>query len=239
VGITRPGVWGRRVRVPSSAVHPVPDGLDDARAAACLSPALTAIATVDDISDVRSGERVAVIGATGVVGSICAALAVRRGARVIGVHSARPGRPAPAAPDGVELLAIDRSADTDVAAALGPVDAVLDTVGGPQLGRLIGALEPGGRLAVLGYTAGGRTDLDIMQLIARDVRVLAVNMRRRQPGPARVQEALHAVAAGDVPVAVEVVDCHDASAAQRTVDRLAGGSIRGRVVIDLTALATG
>jgi NADPH:quinone reductase-like Zn-dependent oxidoreductase len=65
-------------------VVPTPDSLSDVEAAALVSGWLTSLAVLDEIT-VGSGDLVAVVGASGGVGSVLVQLLARRGARVVAV----------------------------------------------------------------------------------------------------------------------------------------------------------
>ncbi|MGZ5236053.1 MAG: zinc-binding dehydrogenase, partial [Caldimonas sp.] len=59
-------------------------------------------------------------------------------------------------------------------------DLLVDAVGGPPLATLFARLVPGGRAVLVGYTAGRRVELDLAELMQRDVRLLPLNMLRRE-----------------------------------------------------------
>lgn len=72
--------------------------------------------------------------------------------------------------------------DFDVALrelAGGGADVVLDVVGGPYLGRNLAALEPEGRLVVIGLQGGARAELDLGAVLARRVTLGGSTLRAR------------------------------------------------------------
>ena len=73
----------------ASPFSKIPNGVDDATAAALPTPALTALASLD-ILQIASGSEVLVIGAAGAVGLAAVQLAVARGARVVAL--VQPGQ---------------------------------------------------------------------------------------------------------------------------------------------------
>jgi NADPH:quinone reductase-like Zn-dependent oxidoreductase len=226
VGVTRSGVWGRYAVVPNAAVHALPASIDPAVALSLLTPALTAHTAVRRVAAVLTGETVVVTGVTGLLGRMCAAVARSAGAsRVIG------------------LVWLDDSADAATGLVdqvvrvdgLGQVgrelpwcDAVIDTMGGPVTGGVLGRISPGGRIAVLGYKAGEFTTIDLHQLIGRDLRVLPVNLQRTSLAPDAVRQALADLA--PVPWRAD----YDVVPADRAGDVLERPG--GRVLLDLTTL---
>ncbi len=231
VGVTSDGTWTSLGRFPDAALHPCPVDLDPATAAAALSPALTADTAVRAVAAVRPGETVAVTGATGVVGRMVAAVARAAGAaRVVGL--VRPGSVGTAdALTGLvdEVVGVGGSGPMDDGGLDAVADAVIDTVGG-AVAAAVRSIRPGGRMVLLGYTAGTVVPLDLHEVIARDVRLLPVNMQRRPATPEAVQRALADVAAARLPLSVVRMPLPDA---QRALDLLARGEVRGRVVLEV------
>ncbi|HEY3562563.1 MAG TPA: zinc-binding alcohol dehydrogenase family protein [Kribbella sp.] len=228
VGVTRQGVWGRYAVVPDAAVHPLPASLEPAVALALLTPALTAHTAVRRVADVAKGETVVVTGVTGLVGQMCAAVARAAGAsRVIGLVSLD---------DDADSAAglVDQMVRVDglgqVGRELSWCDAVVDTLGGPVTGGVLGHVSPGGRIAVLGYKAGEFTTIDLHQLIGRGLRVLPVNLQRTTLAPDAVGQALADISGAPVSWQADY-DVVPADRIGEVLDRQAG-----RVLLDLTTL---
>jgi NADPH2:quinone reductase len=176
VGLVRSGTWAELVAAPDAALHVLPDGVDAPLAATFFAPCATAHVAVHEIGRCKPGERVAVTGATGAVGCVAVQLALRAGASVVAVV----GRPEKreAVSTGAEVVLATE--DDAVKAAHGPdgIDLLVDTVGGEPLKALLGAVRPGGRAALVGYTAGTRLVLDLPAFLAADVVMLPVNLMR-------------------------------------------------------------
>jgi NADPH:quinone reductase len=231
VGVSRPGTWGRLAVVPDASVHPLPDGLDAAAAVGMLAPALTAHTAVRRVGQIVEGETVVVTGATGLLGRLCVAVARSAGAaKVIGL--ARSG-------EYVEVLTglVDQIVRVDELGQVGRelpwCDAAIDTVGGPVTSGVMSHITPGGRVVVLGYTAGEFATLDLHQLIGRDLRVLPVNMQRTSIEPGTVAQVLADIAPADLRPTVDLVP---APHVEEALDLLAGGNSDRRVLLDLTPL---
>lgn len=231
VGVSRPGLWGELAVVPDAAMHPLPDELDATAAVGLLAPALTAHTAVRRVAQVVEGETVVVTGATGLIGLLCAAVARSAGARkVIGL--ARSGEP-------VDTLSglVDQIVRVDELGQVGRelpwCDAAIDTVGGPVTGGVMSHITPGGRIAVLGYTAGEFATLDLHQLIGRDLRVLPVNMQRTMIEPGSVGQVLADIAPTRLDPALEVLP---ARRIEDALELLSRGTADRRLLLDLTQL---
>jgi NADPH:quinone reductase-like Zn-dependent oxidoreductase len=217
--------------VPDVSVHPLPDGMDATAAVGMLAPALTAHTAVRRVGQIVEGETVVVTGATGLLGRLCVAVARSAGAaKVIGL--ARSG-------EYVEVLTglVDQIVRVDELGQVGRelpwCDAAIDTVGGPVTSGVMSHITPGGRVVVLGYTAGEFATLDLHQLIGRDLRVLPVNMQRTSIEPGTVAQVLADIAPADLRPNVDLVP---APHVEEALDLLAGGNSDRRVLLDLTPL---
>ncbi|MDJ1132143.1 quinone oxidoreductase family protein [Streptomyces iconiensis] len=178
VGLERAGTWAQQVAAPVDAVRVVPDGADAALVATWFAPVTTAWAALGPVGRISEGERVLVTGPRGGVGSMAVQLAARAGAHVIAL--VRDEKEAAAVPSAAAEVVIGQGrAAQERLAALGGVDAVLDTVGGDTVPTLLPAIAPGGRVVMIGYVAGKTLTLDLPNLMAADVSLLPVNMVRR------------------------------------------------------------
>src|SRR5215471_740300 len=83
-GTVRDGFYRERLAAPESALAAVPEGLDLGQAAAMPVAGATAWRLVNDVASVGPEDRVAVLGASGGVGSLAVQLAKSRGAVVWG-----------------------------------------------------------------------------------------------------------------------------------------------------------
>jgi NADPH:quinone reductase len=219
LGATRPGTWAEYVVAPAEVVTLVPEGLDVTLAAACGSVALTAWSAAIDLGGLQLDESLGVTGASGAVGSLVLQLAEQHGVarRVAWVRS--PERAA-AVTAGTEVVAGDEPVE--------PVDLLVDTVGGPLLATRLRSVRRGGRAVLVGYTAGTRVCVELPDLLAADVSLLPLNMRRRRPPPDLESRLVADFAAGRLHVATEAVELSDLDGA---IARLNGAGAAGRVVL--------
>ncbi|MET9698028.1 zinc-binding dehydrogenase [Streptomyces sp. NPDC006529] len=160
------GTYAELIRVPLDLLVPVPDGLGIPEAAALAHDGVTATGITEAIA-VRPGERVLILGAAGGMGTLLVQLARAAGARVVG------------AARGAAKLALVRELGADVVVDYtdpgwtegvgGPVDVLLDGVGG-ELGLAgFGLVRDGGRVSAHGAPSGGFAALDPAEVAARGI----------------------------------------------------------------------
>lgn len=131
-----------------------PQAMDWIQAAAVPTSSVTALQALRDLGEVRAGQRVLVIGATGGVGHYATQLAVAMGAQVTGVCST----------SNVEFarsLGAHHVIDYTREDAIDPTagrrfDVVIDTVGNGSIGSLRRVLAEDGTLVLVGVPIGGR-----------------------------------------------------------------------------------
>ncbi|MGW5879055.1 zinc-binding dehydrogenase [Nocardiopsis terrae] len=176
----RKGAWARFAEVPAKSLAAVPEGIDPAEAVALVTNGVTAWQMLHRLARVRAGQSVLVHGASGGVGTLLTALAVRHGIHVIGTAS--PGKHEQVRALGAHPL--DYRApdlpDRVREQAPGGVAAVFDHIGGSGLDQGWSMLAPGGVLvsfdsSVSGYAPGQwfRPHVPAMR------RALVWNLKRR------------------------------------------------------------
>ncbi|WP_199425175.1 quinone oxidoreductase family protein [Actinotalea solisilvae] len=150
-------------------VH-VPDGVDDAVAAAVMLQGMTAHYLVDATFPVRAGQTVLVHAGAGGVGLLLTQMARARGARVLAtVSSAAKAELAAAA--GAEVIRYDAMSDltTELSArvrelAEGGVHTVFDGVGRTTFDASLASLRRRGGLALFGGASGQVPPVDLQRL---------------------------------------------------------------------------
>ncbi|WP_434740038.1 alcohol dehydrogenase catalytic domain-containing protein [Micromonospora sp. SH-82] len=173
VGGSRPGGFAEYVAVPAAVVHPVPDHVDLADAAALPTAWSVAWQSVHRVGRVQPGEWVLVHAAASAVSIAAVQLAHRAGARVVGVARNEAKR-ALAADLGAELV-IGLDADTAPTVrehTAGGVDVVIDHVGAATWPCSLASLRTGGRLVLLGNTSGDRVELSLSEVYHRGLQLL-------------------------------------------------------------------
>ena len=176
-----------------------------------------------DLGGLLPGERLGVTGATGAVGSLVLQLGLAHGARSA-VGWVRSPERARLLPGGVDAAVPGEEVE--------PVDLLVDTIGGPLLAERLGSVAPGGRVVLVGYTAGKEACFSLPRLMAADVSLLPLNMMRRRLPRGMESKLVTDVAEGRLRVEVETVSPEDVAAA---IARLERGAASGRVVLDWRA----
>ncbi len=171
LGSERDGGFAEYCTVPGENVYPVSVDLSDTELASFACSWSTAEHMLQR-AGLRSGETIAVPGASGGVGSALVQLAKRRGARVVAVAGASKRT-------GVSDLGADavvaRESEDVVATAIeangGSFDVVADIVGGDSFSGWLEALRRGGRYVTSGAIAGPIVELDLRTLYLKDLQL--------------------------------------------------------------------
>jgi NADPH2:quinone reductase len=208
-----------------SALHTIPDGLDDAEAVAMIGTGRTAFAILEAAA-ITAADVVLVTGASGGLGVLLVQLAHHAGATVVGVAGG-PRKVAIVAQQGADL-AVDYSDDgwgEEVRRRLGEreVSVVLQAVGGDLGLGAVALLGDKGRVVVYGWSGGdGPVGLTDEQQARGIVEIDDLGRRiMSRPGGMRDLEdaALAAAASGEViPLVGQVFPLADAASAHRAVE---------------------
>jgi NADPH:quinone reductase len=209
------GSLAERVSVPSALLASLPEGVGWEEAATIPVCALTAQLLVEGAS-VSAGDLVLVIGAAGMVGGFALQLAKARQARVVAVLRADDADEARAlgadevVESGDELEVDVRGRWTD------GVDACLDTVGL-------------GERALACVRDGGAFRTSVPSAVPEAARGIAPEAVQVQPDAATAEEMARAAADGRLTLRVaKTLPMQDF---RRGYELLAGGGLRGKVVI--------
>jgi NADPH2:quinone reductase len=226
-GTVKDGFLQERADHPSELESPVPDGLDDAVAAACGIAGLAGWIPVATRAPVRRDDRVLVLGATGTAGSVAV-----QGARVLGAARIVAAGRDPARLERARKLGADETVSLegeDLAGRLreacggdGPT-LVVDPLWAGPVAAAVDAAAPGARIVHLGQSAGPEATLPSSLVRGKQLSILGHSNFALSPEE-RAQayrELTGHVAAGRITVDVETFPLEkvaDAWAAQ------AGGS---------------
>jgi NADPH:quinone reductase-like Zn-dependent oxidoreductase len=228
VGMTGGGCAADRVALPVTALHELREDVDAGTAATFFVPCSTAFAALHHVGRVQPGERVAVRGAAGSVGQVAVQLALAAGAaEVIGVVSSQER--AEAVPAGARVVVAGSPGELHDRLHGADLDLLVDTVTGPGLRACVGAMRGGGRIVLVGYAGGVRIELDVTELLVRDVSLLPLNGIGREPETVpHSGEWLDAIVRGDLRLTTSVFQV------ERLADAVAavcGSPSPGRVAV--------
>lgn len=177
LGSERDGGLAELVVVPASRAYDMTGSPLSDEELACLPIAYGTAMGMLQRGDINAGETVVVTGASGGVGLAVVQLASALGVHVVAVTSGDKAAAVRSA--GAGEVVDRRSSDlhAKVAAATGgPVDAVLDVVGGSDFTGWPGLLSAGGRIVVAGAIAGPVVTLDLRQLYLDQRRLVGSTM---------------------------------------------------------------
>ena len=157
-GIGRDGFLSERADFPAELAVPVPDGVDDAVAAACGIAGIAGWLPLAERAPVRPDDRVVVLGATGCVGSIALQVARLLGAERVVAVGRDPDRLERARELGADAtVSLDGDGLSErlreEAGGDGPT-LVVDALWGEPVQAAVDAAAPGARIVHLGQSAG-------------------------------------------------------------------------------------
>ena len=158
-----PGALAEQLAVPVSALHHLPDGIDDT-AGAMVEPGANALRAVRAAA-LSPGDRLLIIG-PGTIGVLAARFAGARGAEVhvLGL----PGRALDfARSSGLSAFTADETPDL-------PWDAVLDASQGASMPAFaLNRVEPGKRVVFIGLS-GAPSEIDTRTMVIKDVTAVGI-----------------------------------------------------------------
>jgi NADPH2:quinone reductase len=154
LGISGTGALAEALCLPADRLSPLPESMSFEEAAGFPIAYGTAHLALTRNGALKPGETLLVTGAAGGVGLTAVEIGKRLGARVVATARGAE-RLAVAQAAGADVL-IDSDAPglKDALRALGGVDVVFDTVGGPAFDEALRACKPEGRLLAIGFASG-------------------------------------------------------------------------------------
>lgn len=142
--------YAEKIAIKASIVATKPESLTHEQCAALALIGLTALSSIEDALQLKTGEKILIQGGAGGVASFAIQVAKHIGAHVVSTASA-------ANLDYVRGLGADEVIDynaQDFTKVVSGCDAVFDTVGGDVATRSFAVLKPGGRAAFI--ASGGK-----------------------------------------------------------------------------------
>jgi NADPH:quinone reductase len=215
---------------------PVPDVLDWPAAGGLPEVFATAHDAVFTQGELRTGEHLLVHGGAGGVGTAAVQLAHAAGARVTATVRNEAHREE-VARLGANVIAPEGFAEH------GPFDVILELVGAPNMPENLNALAPGGRITVIGVSAGAKSELNLLALMGKRARIHGSTLRARSLEDKAIvarlleREVLPLFETGELRVLIaDTFPLDDAAAAY---ERFAAGGKLGKVVVTIDAEAAG
>lgn len=185
MGIVGGGAYAEFVRVHQDAVVAVPPNLEWASAGAVPEVFITAFDALQQ-AGFKAGENVLVHAVGSGVGLAATQLVSALGGRAFGT-SRTPDKIERAKPFGLESgyavpepsLLSGLSAFAKSVTGGGGFDVVLDLNGGPYFAASLEAMALKGRLILIGGVAGGKTDVDLYQILGKRLHIIGTVLRAR------------------------------------------------------------
>jgi NADPH2:quinone reductase len=177
LGMTGYGAARERIAVPAGKLVKIPDSLDFDRAAGLCVTYGTTLHALKDRARLKTGETLAVLGASGGTGLAAIELGKIMGARVIACASS-PEKLAFArqhgADDGIDYASDDlKDALRRLTGGKG-ADVIYDPVGGPYAEPALRSIAWEGRYLVVGFAAGEIPKLPLNLVLLKSCDVLGV-----------------------------------------------------------------
>src|SRR4051794_40950374 len=228
------GIVGGGGQAEFAAVHerqlmPVPDGVGLDRAGGIPEVFTTAHDAIFTQCGLRPGERLLVHGAAGGVGTAAVQLGRAAGARVTATVRNEASR------DAVKELGAAEVLDPEGFEEHGPFDVVLELVGAPNLPADLKALDPGGRIVVIGVGAGFKGEVNLLALMGKRASLRASTLRARpleeKALTARAMEREVLPLFEDGALTVPVAETFPLDRVLEAYDRFTAGGKLGKIVV--------
>ena len=218
-GTVRDGFYRERAVFPEEALVAVPEGVRAESAAALGVAGVTAWRLVDDVAAVTPADRVLVLGASGGVGCLLVQLARARGATVWG-QTGNPAKTEAIEGFGAQRAVVAGAEDLRQAAAELAPTVAFDSLAGPFTRVLVELLEPHGRLALFGASAGPEVTLAGALMYRKGVNLLTYGGMVEPPERTRraLEQVLAELASGRLRVPIdEILPLEAAAEAHRRI----------------------
>jgi len=176
------GGYAQKVAVDAGSAMPVPAVLNDEEAAALPEVFLTAFLNLFMLGQVHPGETALIHGGSSGVGTASIRLLSEAGARSIVTAGNDEkcercrGFGADAAINYKSGPFVDKVKDATNGRG---ADIILDSIGAAYLEQNIAALAPEGRLILIGLMKGARSEIDLMAVLRRHLRIIGSTLRMR------------------------------------------------------------
>ncbi len=230
LGETMCGTYAEYISLPARQLYKLPNDFDFHVAAAAALVYQTAWHSLITRGNLRAGETVLIVGASGGVNTASVQIAKFSGARVVVVGS--DAKKLELAKSLGADIVIDRSKEEDwskavfIATDKRGVDVVVDNVGATFMSSLR-ALRKGGRLLTVGNTGGPKFEIDNRFVFAKHLSIIGSTMSHIKD----FRTVMDLVVAGKLKPAMDkTFPLQDAAAAQ---ERLGRGEQLGKITLSI------
>jgi putative YhdH/YhfP family quinone oxidoreductase len=238
-GVSHYGGFSEVVRVPSSWVVPLPNGLTLKEAMVYGTAGLTAALSIEKLEHhglIVNDGNVVVSGASGGVGSVAVAMLAKKGYSVI-ASTGKTRETEYLKNLGAKEVISREDLSPEKFSALGKARfaAAIDPVGGNTLAYILSSLKYGGAVASSGLTGGTSVKTTVFPFILRGVSLLGVDsvecpMSIRQPLWNKMAQELKPDALMDF-IGSEIT----LEELPRVLDQILKGEVKGRVIVKIGA----
>jgi len=234
-GLTGYGSFAEEVIVPEQNLLPVPDGMSDEKAAAFTMVYGTSYHALKQRANIKPGESLLVLGASGGVGLATVELGKAMGARVIAAASSAEKLAVAKAAGADELINYSEEPLKDAVKRLTDnkgVDVIYDPVGGDFTEQALRAMAWNGRHLIVGFAAGDIPRIPANLTLLKGCSVVGVfwgSFTRKEPEASaqNMMELMKLYSEGKIdPVISEVFEFEDyAKALGALTERRATGKV--------------
>jgi NADPH:quinone reductase len=175
IGFTHDGTHAQYLKVPLAALSRKPDALSHEEASAIGVNFVVAWLGTVTYAQLKEGETIAVIGASGGVGGAVTQIAKTLGCRVIGIDKAEPAADSPAAELIDDYVPFDDNTIDRVRELTGGVDVVYDSVGGVAFETALHLVKRHGRVVEISATGKRRVDFDLIDFYHNETRLFGAD----------------------------------------------------------------
>jgi len=232
IGVDLWGGYAEFIALPARYAVKLPDKISFAEGTVITRHFPMAFNLLADKADIKPGEYVLVMGATGALGSCCIQVAKMLGARVIagaGADERVAAAKSYGADFGVNYRQQNLAEEVMKLTDGQGVDVVCENIADPTLwSGALNSLAIGGRLVTAGAHGGGEVKLDVRRLYMRRLRIIGAAGTHLSD----VEKALRAAAEGKIRAIIDrTMPLSEATEAHRIVER---NQTLGKIILDPT-----
>ena len=230
------GAYAEKMAAPENTVMKLPEGMPAADACALMCGYGTSHYALKQRADLKPGETLCVLGASGLTGLAAVQIGKAMGARVIAVASSEEKRKHALDAGADEAIGYDNLRD-DLKSLTGGkgVDVAFDPVGGDSFDALARSMGWGGRLLVIGFASGTIPKLPVNLTLVKGFAVVGVfwgAFTRKEPAvyADNMRELIGWYVAGKVKPLIE--SRHKLADAAEVLKRVLGRGAVGKLILE-------